>query len=406
MLIVLGARDDAAQCLKLNELVRLTAQFISDHRRMRTRRRDNRDAFTLALYGINHATEITVAGEKHDMVDARRKLHRVDGKLDIHIAFDAAAALRVGEFLGGLGHNGIAIVVEPVDQRSQRRVVLIFDERGVIIGADQCAFGTEIFEQAAVVDVEVEAARRRIEIGTINKKRDALLRVKVHLKKPYAILQYGQGVNADCRLYGLKVIEVNAVLKWSRERFGKIYKAYDMILIGLGANLPTAEGPPLVTLKRALALLPAFGVSVIRCSSFYRTPAIAHDVQPPYVNAVAVVAAALPAADLLAGLHRLETQFGRARHVRWAPRTLDLDLLDYEGQIVTSELGNDSAPTDLHFPLTLPHPRMDKRGFVLVPLAEVAPGWRHPVSGASAAALLDRLKAAEGVAALTGIERI
>ena len=179
-----------------------------------------------------------------------------------------------------------------------------------------------------------------------------------------------------------------------------------MILIGLGANLPTVEGPPLATLRRALLLLPAFGISVIRSSSFYRTPAIAHDVQPPYVNAVAVVAAALPAAELLAGLHRLETQFGRARQVRWAPRTLDLDLLDYEGQIVTSRQDADGATTDLHSPLALPHPRMDKRGFVLVPLAEVAPEWRHPVSGASAAALLDRLKAAEGAAALAGIERI
>mgnify|MGYP003646832682 CR=1 FL=1 len=179
-----------------------------------------------------------------------------------------------------------------------------------------------------------------------------------------------------------------------------------MILIGLGANLPTVHGSPLMTLKAALTLMPAFGISPVRCSSFYRTPAIAHDVQPPYVNAVAVVAAALPAPDLLAALHRLEAQFGRVREMRWAPRSLDLDLLDHEGQIVTSATGGEGDASRLTLPLALPHPELDKRGFVLVPLAEVAPEWRHPVSGATATTLLERLKAAEGVAALAGIERI
>ncbi len=179
-----------------------------------------------------------------------------------------------------------------------------------------------------------------------------------------------------------------------------------MILIGLGANLPTVHGAPLKTLKAALALMPSFGISVLRCSSFYRTPAIAYDVQPPYVNAVAVVAAALPALDLLAALHRLEAQFGRVREVRWAPRSLDLDLLDHEGQIVTSPADEEGGESRLTLPLALPHPEIDKRGFVLVPLAEVAPEWRHPVSGATAATLLERLKAADGVAALAGIERI
>lgn len=179
-----------------------------------------------------------------------------------------------------------------------------------------------------------------------------------------------------------------------------------MILIGLGANLPTIEGSPRATLEAALALMPAFGISVLRRSSFYSTPAVAHDVQPPYVNAVAVVAAALPARDLLAGLHRLEAQFGRVRHVRWAPRTLDLDLLDYEGQIVTSVSGAEGDASGLTLPLALPHPGLDKRGFVLVPLEEVAPRWRHPLSGRTAGELLDRLKASEGPSAVAGIERI
>lgn len=179
-----------------------------------------------------------------------------------------------------------------------------------------------------------------------------------------------------------------------------------MILIGLGANLATVSGSPLSTLNSALQLMPSYGITVIRCSSFYRTPAMARDVQPPYINAVAVVESAMPARELLAALHRLEAQFGRVRHVRWAARTLDLDLLDYEGQIVT-----DDGPQGIEagigpLPLSLPHPGVPDRGFVLVPLAEVAPLWRHPVSGETASGLLKAFVALEGAKALSAIHRI
>lgn len=179
-----------------------------------------------------------------------------------------------------------------------------------------------------------------------------------------------------------------------------------MILIGLGANLPTVEGGPRQTLEAALRLMPVFGISPIRCSPFFSTPALAHTVQPPYVNAVAVVASAMPARDLLAALHRIETQFGRVRRTRWAARTLDLDLLDYQGQIVTAQgpRGADAGIGPL--PLALPHPGIEARGFVLVPLTEVAPNWVHPRSGVTASALLERLKAVEGPAAVAGIRRI
>jgi 2-amino-4-hydroxy-6-hydroxymethyldihydropteridine diphosphokinase len=176
-----------------------------------------------------------------------------------------------------------------------------------------------------------------------------------------------------------------------------------MILIGLGANLPTVHGAPRETLRSALALMPSYGMKVAHCSRFYDTPAMSHDVQPSYVNAVAIVETAMPAAELLAALHRLEERFGRVRRLRWAPRTLDLDLLDYEGQIVTAEgpRGADAGAGAL--PLALPHPGIEMRGFVLVPLAEVAPDWRHPVSGFTAKGLIARLKASNGPCALSGI---
>lgn len=179
-----------------------------------------------------------------------------------------------------------------------------------------------------------------------------------------------------------------------------------MILIGLGANLPTANGGPLATLESALDVMPAFGMTVLRRSSFYRTPALAPYAQPAYMNAVVIVATALPATALLEALHRIEALFGRVRRTRWGERTLDLDLLDYNGVVIPpcGPHGLAAAPGPL--PLSLPHPGITERAFVLVPLLEIAPEWRHPANGEGAKALLRHLIAEQGPAAITGIERI
>ena len=154
-----------------------------------------------------------------------------------------------------------------------------------------------------------------------------------------------------------------------------------MILIGLGANLPSAShGAPQATLAAALAALGAAGVTVEQCSPWYRTAPVPAGDQPWYVNGVAAVATRLGPAELLALLHRIEDRFGRKRRMRNEPRVLDLDLLDYDGRVLPAGTG----------PM-LPHPRMHERAFVLLPLRDVAPHWRHPVSGEFVAALIDRL---------------
>jgi len=155
-----------------------------------------------------------------------------------------------------------------------------------------------------------------------------------------------------------------------------------MILIALGANLPSDGLEPVQTQQRALARLDALGVEVLAVSSFYETPAWPNVTDPPFVNAVAVVRTRLQPVELLALLHGVETEFGRLRSAPNAPRTLDLDLLDHDGANTTDGL-------------TLPHPRIATRAFVLVPLAEVAPGWRHPVSGQGVEELLSALPAGE-----------
>lgn len=146
-----------------------------------------------------------------------------------------------------------------------------------------------------------------------------------------------------------------------------------MILVALGSNLPhPLHGAPRQVCEAALARLAEEGVPVRRRSSWYASAPVPASDQPWFVNGVADVAFEGGPAALLARLHEVERAFGRERTCRNAARVLDIDLLDFDG-VVT---GPDAA-------LRLPHPRLQDRGFVLLPLREVAPGWRHPVSGRS-----------------------
>ena len=152
-----------------------------------------------------------------------------------------------------------------------------------------------------------------------------------------------------------------------------------MILIGLGANLPSAAGPPRATLEAALARLEASGVHITGCARWYRTAPVPASDQPWFVNGVVRVESALDPKALLALLRRIEGEFGRRRTAPNAARSLDLDIIDYDGRIETTP------------DLVLPHPRMQDRGFVLYPLADIAPGWRHPVSGKTVEELISAL---------------
>ena len=129
-------------------------------------------------------------------------------------------------------------------------------------------------------------------------------------------------------------------------------------LISLGSNL----GDSIATLKSALALLKnTSGIKIDKISSFYKTPPVGGVIQDDFINACALLDVAFNAHDLMQTLLDIEKEFKRERIIRWGPRTLDLDLIDFNG-----EISNDSF-------ITLPHPRAYQRAFVLVPANEIAP---------------------------------
>ncbi|NIJ40000.1 2-amino-4-hydroxy-6-hydroxymethyldihydropteridine diphosphokinase [Parvibaculum indicum] len=164
-----------------------------------------------------------------------------------------------------------------------------------------------------------------------------------------------------------------------------------VILIALGGNLPTEYGSPRRTLEAALREMDGRGIRVVAVSRFYRTPPVSPHEQPDFVNAVAQVETDRAPEALLAELHEIERHFGRERRLRWFERTLDLDLLDYRGQVVAAEGERGVEAGTGPLPLALPHPGIAERGFVLVPLKDVVPGWRHPVTGKNVDALIGAL---------------
>ncbi len=181
-------------------------------------------------------------------------------------------------------------------------------------------------------------------------------------------------------------------------------------LLAFGGNLPSEVGLPRVTLNRAVLTLNSIGdaseatqlsgkVKLKKVSRFFATPCFPAGAGPDYVNAAALIESPLEADELLALLHDVEAKFGRARSSRWVGRTLDIDLIGGGGVVLPNpetyaywrDLPLERQLQETPDQLILPHPRLQDRAFVLVPLNDIAPDWKHPVSGLSVGQMLAAL---------------
>jgi 2-amino-4-hydroxy-6-hydroxymethyldihydropteridine diphosphokinase len=176
-------------------------------------------------------------------------------------------------------------------------------------------------------------------------------------------------------------------------------------LIAFGANLPFEGDLPAHTIARASKALGEEGLTVLAFSRLYATPCFPAGAGPDYVNAAAVleIGEDVDATSILQRLHQVEAHFGRMREQRWGMRTLDIDLLalgdsvlpDAETKDAWRDLAPDAQARLAPDRLILPHPRLQDRAFVLVPLADVAADWRHPRLGLTVRQMLDALPAAD-----------
>ncbi|MDO6591319.1 2-amino-4-hydroxy-6-hydroxymethyldihydropteridine diphosphokinase [Loktanella sp. D2R18] len=175
----------------------------------------------------------------------------------------------------------------------------------------------------------------------------------------------------------------------------------EIALIAFGSNENSVFGDPAETVLKAMKIVAGISISNPVFSDFYCTPAFPKGAGPDFVNAALAITTTDTPNAILAKLHEVEAMAGRTRKVRWGQRTLDLDLIAVGERILPDqktythwrELPSEEQQSAAPDQLILPHPRMQDRSFVLVPLSDVAPHWLHPVLQMTVTKMRDALPA-------------
>jgi len=160
-----------------------------------------------------------------------------------------------------------------------------------------------------------------------------------------------------------------------------------MIILGLGSNLPSKYGDRFANINLAISSLESYGIKVIKRSSFYKSPSYPDKENPEFINVVILVETNLPPVDLMSVLTFIEEKLERKRIKKNDPRTCDIDIIDYNSQILNLKYNN------LDF--TVPHKELTLRNFVLFPLREISPMWKHPKTKETINNLIQKLNEEE-----------
>jgi len=156
-----------------------------------------------------------------------------------------------------------------------------------------------------------------------------------------------------------------------------------MIFLGLGSNLHSTLGDRFKNINFALSFLESYQIKIIKKSNFYETPSYPNNNDPKFINIVASISTTLPPIDLVSVLLFIEEKLERKRKFKNEPRTCDIDLLDYNGQVINFNYNS--------LVYTVPHKELSNRNFVLIPLRDISPDWKHPKTNESIDLLIDKL---------------
>ena len=140
-----------------------------------------------------------------------------------------------------------------------------------------------------------------------------------------------------------------------------------MIYLNIGSNLPSKEGGRKNNILKAITYLKKLKLNLIKISSFYETPSYPNNSDPKFINLCVKLECNLKASELLNEIKKIEKKLGRIRSKKNEPRTCDIDIIDFNGEIIKND------------DFEVPHPRLHLRNFVIYPLKEIEPDWSHPI---------------------------